>query len=126
MIAWLLAVAVVLWGAAPTTHQIRMTGGSRFLPAETIARAGDTLRFINGTGGPHNVQFDGDSIPGGSRLLLDRAMGGEKIGPLSSPLLVNEQEVYEFIVPALPPGRYPFVCLPHAAQMRGALVIRVS
>jgi plastocyanin len=51
-------------------------------------------------------------------------MLGEKIAPLSSPLLLDSKEHYEFVVPALPPARYPFVCLPHAASgMKGVLVV---
>lgn len=61
------------------------------------------------------------ALPG---LLLEAAMPGEKIGPLSSPLLLDENDRYEIAVPALSPGRYPFVCLPHfAGGMRGTLVV---
>lgn len=121
------AVATLLALAAfreppPAVLEIRMT--SRFIPAVITARAGDTLRFTNELGGPHNVQFFVDSIPEASRALLERAMPGEKIGPLSSPLLIDENDTYEIAVPALPPGRYPFVCLPHfALGMVGALVV---
>lgn len=118
----LLLVAAIQAPPAPRVHQIRMT--SRFLPGETAARAGDTLRFINQTGGPHNIQFFVDSIPESARVLLEGAMPGEKIGPLSSPLLLNDNDKYEIAVPALPPGRYPFVCLPHfASRMLGALIV---
>ena len=108
----------------PAIHEVRMTG--RFLPAETRARAGDTVRFINQSGGPHNIQFFADSISEAARKLLEGAMrGGEdKIGPVSSPMLVLEDETYEIAVPALEPGRYPFVCLPHhGSRMLGVLVV---
>jgi plastocyanin len=97
---------------------------SRFLPAVTTANPGDTLRFINQSGGPHNIQFFADSIPEEARTLLAAAMPGEKLDQLSSPLLVLDQATYDIAVPALPPGRYPFVCLPHAgSRMLGSLVI---
>ena len=121
------ASALVLLAALPaasasTVREIRMT--SRFVPGETSARAGDTLRFINQTGGPHNIQFFVDSIPESARALLEAAMPGEKIGPLSSPLLLDEHARYDIAVPALPPGRYPFVCLPHfASRMLGAIIV---
>ena len=106
----------------PAVHEIRMT--SRFVPGLTVARAGDTLRFINQSGGPHNIQFFADSIPEAARVLLERAMPGAKIAPLSSPLLITENDVYEIAVPALPPGRYPFVCLPHfGSRMLGTLEV---
>jgi plastocyanin len=116
-------IALLLWPpAAPVVHEIRMT--SRFLPAVTTANPGDTLRFINQSGGPHNIQFFADSIPEEARTLLAAAMPGEKLDQLSSPLLVLDQATYDIAVPALPPGRYPFVCLPHAgSRMLGSLVI---
>jgi len=107
-------------------HEVRMgsRGGARFEPGTTTARAGDTVRFLNGSGGPHNVQFFSDSIPDPARDLLDQAMPGKKIGWLSSPLFLDRDEVYQIVIPALAPGRYPFVCLPHfAAGMTGAIVV---
>ena len=120
--ALVLLLAALRAAPAATVREIRMT--SRFVPAEISARAGDTLRFINQTGGPHNIQVFVDSIPESARVLLEAAMPGEKIGPLSSPLLLGEHDRYDIAVPALPPGRYPFVGLPHfASRMLGTLVV---
>lgn len=119
------ALGAIAWAGqatVPAVHEIRMT--SRFVPGLTVARAGDTLRFINQTGGPHNIQFFADSMPEAARVLLERAMPGVKIAPLSSPLLITENDVYEIAVPALGPGRYPFVCLPHfGSRMLGTLQV---
>lgn len=119
------ALGVIAWDGEATrtaVHEIRMT--SRFVPGRTVARAGDTLRFINQSGGPHNIQFFADSIPEEARALLERAMPGAKIAPLSSPLLISENDTYDIAVPALAPGRYPFVCLPHSgSRMLGALEV---
>jgi plastocyanin len=108
-------------------HVVQMTSrgsGPRYEPALTSVRAGDTVRFINVRGGPHNVQFFADSIEGGARAPLDSALGDTRIGPLSSRLLWDPNDAYVFVVPALPPGRYPFVCAPHySAGMMGALVV---
>jgi plastocyanin len=111
---------------ATAVHEVQMgsRSGTRFEPATTTARAGDTVRFINGDGGPHNVQFFADSILDPARDLLDKAMPGEKLGWLASQLFLERNEVYEIVVPKLAPGRYPFVCLPHyAAGMTGAIVV---
>ena len=103
-------------------HEIRLTG--RFDPAIFEAHAGDSLRFVLTSGGPHNVQFVADSLAAPMRVLLEQAMPGDKIGPLSGPLLISTGETYAFKVPDLPPGRYPFVCLPHVtSNMRGVLII---
>ena len=121
-----LSVASPAIRPAAQVHEVRMgsRGGNRFDPVTTTARAGDTVRFINGSGGPHNVQFFADSIPDPARDLLDRAMPGEKIGWLTSQLFLDRDEVYDIVVPALAPGRYPFVCLPHySGHMTGAIVV---
>jgi plastocyanin len=110
----------------PVLHVVQVgtvAGGNRFDPIETVARIGDTVRF-NNFGGIHNVQFEADSMSDSARGLLSAVMLGEKIAPLSSPLLLDSKEHYEFVVPPLPPARYPFVCLPHAASgMKGVLVV---
>ncbi len=118
MLIWLGARAV-----QGTTHVIRLSGNS-FVPAVIEAHAGDSLRFINGPGGLHNVEFVADSIPESLRSRIADAMPGEKIGPLSGPLLLSAGEEYRFRIPDLPPGRYPFICLAHVVVgMRGVLVI---
>ncbi|HEX7937684.1 MAG TPA: plastocyanin/azurin family copper-binding protein, partial [Gemmatimonadaceae bacterium] len=97
--------------------------GNAFRPDQIHARAGDTLKFVNGNGGPHNVKFADDSIAAPVRALLEKAMGGEKIGPMSSPLFIDPGETYSFVIPGLPRGRYPLYCLPHQVNMRGALIV---
>ncbi|MNC99789.1 hypothetical protein D3C83_181870 [compost metagenome] len=70
------------------------------------------------------MHFFPDSMPDAARRLLGRVMPGELIGPLSSPLLDDRAGAYQFEIPPLPPGRYPYVCMPHyAANMRGVLVV---
>jgi hypothetical protein len=49
-------------------------------------------------------------------------MGGAKLGPLSSPLLILPGEQYVIVVPDIPAGRYAFDCALHA-NMRGALIV---
>jgi plastocyanin len=127
--AGLLALGVVAPRPAPrpALHVVEMTSrgsGPRFEPAHTSLRAGDTVRFINVRGGPHNVQFFIDSIAVVARTLLDSAMGDARIGPLASRLLWDPEESYALVVPDLEPGRYPFVCAPHyTGNMTGALIV---
>lgn len=103
------------------THVVKLDR-SRFDPAQVEARPGDTVRFLNGLGGPHNVQFMAESISIAAQGRLNAAMK-DRILPLTSPMLLTEGESWEVVVPALPPGRYPFLCSPHWSTMRGALVI---
>jgi plastocyanin len=127
--AGLLGPGVVALRPAPRApvHVVQMTSrgaGPRFVPAEIALRAGDTLRFLNVRGGPHNVQFFIDSIAAGARTLLDSAIGDTRIGPLAARLLWDAEESYTLVVPALEPGRYPFVCTPHyTVGMTGALIV---
>lgn len=124
-----LGLGVVAFRPAPRVplHVVHMTSrgaGPRFEPAEIPVRAGDTIRFVNLRGGPHNVQFFIDSIAAGARTVLDSAIGDTRIGPLAARLLWDPAESYTLVVPGLEPGRYPFVCTPHyTVGMTGALVV---
>lgn len=105
------------------THVVLMQS-SRFEPTEPKVSVGDTVRFVNASGGPHNVEFVTDSIAAPARAKLESIMGGEgKLGPLSSPLLIIDDESYSIVVPDVAAGRYAFLCLPHQAFMRGAMVV---
>ena len=117
-----LALPISRQAEKPTSHvHVVRLESNRFVPAVTRAVGGDTLRFVNGEGGPHNVEFISDSIPAAPRRLIDAAMPG-KIRALSSPMLILRGEEYRLVIPALPAGRYAFLCSPHAANMHGALV----
>ena len=112
---------------APVIHEVNMVlDGTRyeFRPARLVARPGDLIRFVNVTGGPHNVAFWEDSLPPAVLQALDEAMGGDKLGPGLSPLLIEPGETYEIRIPSLPVGRYAFTCIPHMAmRMRGELIV---
>ncbi len=124
-IATAIALAVPVDAEGQTrarVHVITMEA-MRFHPALTEARAGDTLRFVNGPGGPHNVAFVVDSVPAAVRPLFAKALP-DQIAPLAGPFLADPGEVYVVVVPAAAPGRYPYLCVPHYAQMKGTLVVR--
>jgi len=119
-----LAAMLVLGASRPTrvsTHVVELQR-NRFAPADLRTRKGDTVRFVNGLGGPHNVQFEADSIAAAARALIDAAMP-DKIRPLMSPMLILFEESYTLVVPDLAPGRYPYFCSPHYGNMRGALIV---
>ena len=119
------AAALVGLGLLPapaTTHVVRLDRNS-FIPAETQAAPGDTVRFVNGDGGPHNVAFVADSIAKDARAAIGAAMPKPKITDLSSSMLILRDESYTIVVPKLEAGRYAFMCQPHYASMRGAIVV---
>ena len=116
------SASLALKPAPPTTHIVKLDG-NRFQPRQLAVHVGDTVRFVNGEGGPHNVEFDRDSIPADERKIIEPAMGPDRIGALGSPLLLVSGQTWNFVVPPLPAGRYAFLCSPHWANMKGALVV---
>lgn len=123
--------AIALTGTRAVERRDIRLENNRYSPAIVIARAGDTLVFVNGRGGPHNVQFADDSLTDAQHRLIDAAMperprvAWSRDVPLAGPLLVLDGDAYRITVPALPPGRYRFFCTPHyAGGMKGELVIQ--
>jgi plastocyanin len=114
--------------AAQRLHEIRLegdplTGVFRFVPAKVRARAGDVLRFVVQSGGPHAIGFRPAGLGRASREALNGAMP-DRLGDLRGPLLISPGTEYRITVPALPAGTYEFFCLTHLAYgMTGALIV---
>ena len=106
---------------------VRMVGdakGYRFEPASIRAHVGDVVRFVNISGGPHNVSFWADSIPPGAAAKLQRNMG-PTMSPLSGVLITQPNATYQVSLAGLTAGRYKFHCLPHLALgMTGQIVVQ--
>ena len=109
--------------------EVRMTGNGRnaaaFEPAALTIAPGTTVRFINVSGGPHNVVFWRDSIPTGSWEVLNGAIVGRQ-GELASPYAVQPNATIEITFPAtLPLGVYKGYCAPHLMMgMKFAITIQ--
>jgi plastocyanin len=132
-IAAFLAVALIV-SALPLrgergarTIVVRMVGdakGYRFVPASITAHVGDVVRFVNVSGGPHNVAFWADRIPDGAAATLQTNMG-ETTGPLSGAMIFEPNAVYTVSLAGLPAGTYNYYCLPHQAMnMTGRIKVR--
>src|SRR5687767_7862486 len=68
----------------PTTHEVRMVmegTNARFVPENLTIRPGDRVRFVNVSGGPHNVSLDPAKVPDDAEKALVAAMPGQ-IQPL--------------------------------------------
>ena len=126
-----LSLALLGWATdaqAQRVHEIRLEADPdkdvyRFSPARVNARRGDVLLFVTVSGTPHSIVFEGAGLSGPAREALNGAMP-RRTGDLSSPLLSPNGAEYRIVVPALPPGRYEFFCLPHRAyDMRGVLQV---
>ena len=80
----------------------RVPYGIAFEPARVSAQPGDTVRFVQAGGMPHNVEFR--SIPTAADL------GELRVGPM----LVSLGQMYDVVIDGrFLPGKYVYVCTPH-------------
>jgi len=100
---------------AAETKMVKMgsdSGQLVFVPSELSICAGDTVTWTNNKGGPHNVVFDGDSIPSGvdaESISMDDQLGDE--GATYSQKFTAK-------------GTYGYYCEPHAgAGMKAELTV---
>lgn len=96
--------------------------GGRFAPYDITIERGDTVRFVLGTGGPHNVAFRETKGEAAARL---RRRMSDTIADLAGPLLVIPGETYTIVFTDVPAGRYPYWCIPHLAMgQMGSITVR--
>lgn len=105
--------------AAQETHVIEFRADTvsrdyRLEPALIVAHPRDILVFKVVNGGPHNVTFEGRGLSPQAHAALNAALP-RRAADLTSPLLAADGAEYRVVLPALPPGRYRFFCLPHRA-----------
>ena len=60
----------------------------KYVPDQLTIKSGDVVRFHNVSGGPHNVSFWADSIPGGAADALKAGMP-DQMAPLEGSLLTE-------------------------------------
>lgn len=98
--------------------EVKMTGNgstvAAFEPKAITIAPGTTVRFINVSGGMHNVAFWGDSIPAGGAAVLAVGMPNA-IDNLSGAFLMNPNDTYEVSFANAPKGTYKGYCVPHVA-----------
>jgi plastocyanin len=113
--------------ATGQTHTVRMVGdaqGYRFDPANITVKRGDAVKWLMVSGGPHNVSFDANGIPGGAQAQLSANMPNQQ-GPLASPMMMNANEEYTVSFAGVPAGAYNYVCTPHLAMnMKGVVTVQ--
>ena len=109
-----------------TIHEVRMVGdatGYRFEPANITVKAGDGIKFINVSGGPHNVAFDAATIPADVKDQLWANMPNGMDG--SSPMFVTPNEQWTLSLGNIKAGKYPYNCTPHLAMnMKGEITVQ--
>jgi len=107
-------------GAAMTgpVVEVKMTGNgsttANYEPSSLKIAPGTTVRFINVSGGPHNIAVWPDSIPAGGAAALSAGMQNT-IDNLSGPFLTQPNETYDVSFANAPKGTYKGYCTPHLA-----------
>lgn len=84
-----------------------------FQPAAISAQRGDTVRFVQASSAPHDVDFK--KVPKGAKL------GSESTGPY----VMTPGQTYNLVIDGrFTDGVYEFVCDPHeSVGMRGTLTV---
>lgn len=110
-----------------TTHEVKMIGdgtGYKFEPADITLKAGDGIKFVMVSGGPHNVAFDAATLPADVKAQLAANMP-EQVGELSGKMLLTAGESYTISFGGVAPGKYAFNCTPHLAMnMKGTVTVQ--
>ena len=121
------AGAVAAAPATGQTHEVKMIGdatGYKFEPANITVKQGDAIKFVMVSGGPHNVAFQ-NVTDAAAKAQLDANMPGQKLGELSGPFVMQPNEAYTISFAKVPPGKYDFICTPHAAMnMKGSITVQ--
>ena len=103
-------------GETGTMHEVQMVltaaGEYRYIPEELTIKTGDTVRWINVSGGPHNVQFKAGRVPDGAEAVLNAAMAN-RMGSMNGGFVMAPNAVYEINFTGAPVGEYYYVCTPH-------------
>jgi plastocyanin len=103
---------------AGSVVEVKMTGDgttkAAFEPATLTIKPGTTVRFINVSGGPHNIAFFADSIPKGGAEALKKGMANA-MSDLTGPFLTQPNEKYDISFAGAPAGTYKGYCMPHVA-----------
>ncbi len=138
--AALVALAITATSAAaqqdtghPHTVTIQMEN-FKFVPSNVTVVPGDTVRWVNTTNTPHDVEFTNEpsggrlssrsfpTIMAASRTVFD-AKGAP---PKMSPFLVSQGATYQLVIdPAyFPAGTYSYECVPHQSfGMKGTIAV---
>jgi plastocyanin len=113
--------------APPVTHEVKMVmvgTSARFEPANLTIKSGDRIKFINASGGPHNVSFDPARVADDAERALSAGMPAQ-IQPLWGPLVTEANGAYTVSFAGVKAGRYEYFCMPHMAMgMKGIITVQ--
>lgn len=109
-----------------TTHEVKMIGdasGYKFVPAALTIKAGDGVKWVMISGGPHNVAFQ--DVPADAKDQLKANMPDQSSGELSSKMMMNPNEALTMSFANVKAGKYDYHCTPHLAMgMKGSITVQ--
>jgi plastocyanin len=112
--------------ATGKTHEVKMIGDGtvyKYEPENITIKAGDNVKWVMVSMGPHNVAFDPALLPAAAKPQLIANMDNQ-MSELSGPLLSNPNETYEISFANIPAGTYDYYCTPHLAMnMKGKITV---
>jgi plastocyanin len=118
------ASAPAAGGAVHEVNMLLRDGKYIFEPAALTIKTGDRVKWINVSGGPHNVAFHADRNPARAADILNAAMPN-RMAPLAGPFIMDSLAVYEISFANAPTGQYSYTCQPHEALgMNATLTIQ--
>ncbi len=124
------AVTATMAPATGTTHEVKMVMENNmyhFVPANLTIKAGDAVKYVTVSGGPHNVVFDGAALSAAVKAQLDANFGPERMAgvELTSNMFMNAGEGITISFANVPAGAYSFNCTPHLAMgMKGVITVQ--
>ncbi len=108
--------------AAPITgtiHEVKMlldnAGAYKFEPTALTIKSGDGVKFVNVSGGPHNVAFDAATVPEDTKAQLIANLPNT-LGNMDSPMMMQPMEAWTASFGNIKPGTYGVICTPHLAM----------
>jgi plastocyanin len=123
------AAAPAAPAATGTVHEVRMQLVNKkymFEPAALTIKAGDTVKWINFSGGPHNVSFKKDKVPAGALAVLNTNMPNRIPGQdATGPFLTDSLGTFQVSFANAPAGTYTYTCQPHEMLgMNGTITVQ--
>jgi plastocyanin len=98
--------------------EVKLTGNgsskAAFEPNTLTIAPGTTVRFVNVSGGAHNIAFWADSIPQGAADALIKGMPNQ-MTELTGPFVIRPNDTYDVSFAGAPVGVYKGYCQPHMA-----------
>ena len=111
-------------GRTVTVNMLFDSKGMRYEPKNIAINRGDVIKFVNVSGGPHNVAFDPSKIPAAGRAPLRAAMPNQT-GQFIGPFVTAPNAAYTISFANVPAGTYPYFCSPHLGLgMTGVITIK--